>query len=386
MDSTSGDVIIGAGASSYNCELKSETKKFCQKQKQFVNHDGLEFYKNELKRLKENGKAMRSDQNQPAILDKPSWFNAALFENAKSVYARHFMGINFAHLSGLILLVRMNSIFLTLSSTGKSDSVAKLFKRYYKTLCHVKTWYEGDIFERDSDAQRSLLTVRGMHNKVSSTLNDRKNGRSPPSRMDANGNVLESQIHICQYDIMITQFAFVGFIVTNADKVGLMEDFNRFDLESILHFWRVIGYYLGVNEENNLCSRQLDDIVNLCKTIMEDEFKQSIRANPTSSPPGIMGYNIVRSVKFIPMLTFYGITKYLFELMGLDTSELETKPTRYSRLSYTLIKLVMSNLLAYRPLRWFNNGLTRLSVFCVGKVENWFSNHLHNKYGPILRI
>lgn len=405
MNSSTGDKNGSGGKELKNDPaVGSDVIQSSQEQERLIQSDLLKSYQSDLLRLRENGEKLRSDANQPELACRPAWFDPALFENAKSVYGRHFMGINFAHLSGLILLVRIASIYRTLSSTGKSDSVSKLFRRYYQTLIHVKQWYEGDIFEKGSDAYRSLLIVRGMHNKVSSTFNDRKelvktgtnqsstshqdheSSERTPISQDANGNISPEQVHISQYDIMLTQFAFVGFIVTRAKNVGLIDDFDRYDFESLLHFWRVIGYYLGASEEYNLCSRKLDDVVNLCNAIMEFEFKRSIRESHSSSPPAIMGLNIVRSIKFIPMLTFYGITKYLFELMDLDTSELEANSTRYSRLSYTLIELVMSHLLAYRPFRWFNNGLTRLSIYCVGKIEGWFANRLENKYGQVLKI
>lgn len=359
----------------------------------------------EMRRLRDNGSKLRSDRNQPELSRKPSWFDAALFENAKSVYGRHFMGINFAHLSGLILLVRINSIFNTLSSTGKSDSASKLFRRYYQTLVHVKRWYEGDIFSTGSEAHQSFLIVRGMHNKVSAKFNGQPQESDRPAESDNNkpsateNNDCEpsevdygielrdrNQIHISQYDIMLTQFAFVGYIVTRPKNVGLIDDFEKHDLESLLHFWRVVGYYLGASDEYNLCSRKPEDVAKLCDAIMNFDLKSAISQTAHQTEPFVMSLNIVRSVKFIPMLTFYGITKYLFELMDLDTSELEANSTRYSRLSYTLIKLVMSSLLAYRPFRWFNNGLTRLSIFCVGKVENWFAEHLESKYGQELKI
>ena len=383
-------------------EIRSQDKQDSQEKQKMIEFTSEESCRAILETLRLNGKRFRSDHNQPGLLNRPSWFDSAMFENAKSVYARHFMAINFAHLSGLILLVRITSIHNTLSSTGKSDSVSKLFRRYYQTLVHVKQWYEGDIFEPGSRAHQSLLIVRGMHNKVSAKLNaaqqttnttsgqaDDPNGStrlpSGQSRRDVNGNFDAQQVHISQYDIMLTQFAFVGFIVTRAKHVGLIKEFTQYDLESLLHFWRVIGHYLGASDECNLCSRKLSDTIKLCETIMELELKRSTLENLSSSPPAVMSLNIVRSLKFIPMLTFYGITRYLFELMDLDASHLEAKSTRYSRLSYTLIKLVMSHLLAYRPLRWFNNGLTRLSIFCVGKVEAWFAGRLNGRYGEELK-
>lgn len=353
-----------------------------------------------LRELRQEGELLRSDKNQPSLLIKPTWYNESLFKNAQSVYQRHFMSVNFAHLSGLLLLVRVDSIYRTLSSTGKSDSVAKLFRRYYKTLRHVKTWYEGDIFKEDSDAHRSLLIVRGMHNKVSMQFNQqddadacRLKGQADGPSTDTdkttitnNNNHYSEPMHLSQFDIMITQFAFVGLIVTRGKNVGLIDDFNRKDIESFLHFWRVIGYYLGANEKFNLCSYELKDIVGLCEAIVKAEYRESIKKNPIHEPPGIMSVNIVRSLKFIPMLTIYGIMRYLYELLGHGVEELENKRNWYSNLSYTLIKLVMSNLLGYRPLRSFNNGLTRLSVYLVGKVEDWFANRLESSYGQELRL
>lgn len=339
-----------------------------------------------LRDLRQAGELLRTDRNQPSLSSRPSWFNEDLFKNAQSVYQRHFMGANFAHLSGLLLLVRVDSIYRTLSSTGASDSVAKLFRRYYHTLRHVKRWYEGDIFEENSDAQRSLMIVRGMHNRVSNQLNQAnkcENGSANDKTDESNYD--KKPVHLSHFDIMITQFAFIGLIVIKGKNVGFIDDFDRRDLESLLHFWRVIGHYLGASEQFNLCSYELNDIVRLCEAFVEVEYRGSIKKNPIDAPPGIMSLNIVRSLKFIPMLTIYGIMRYLYELLGHSIEEIEHKRNWYSNLSYTLIKLVMSNLLRYRPLRSFNNGLTRLSVYLVGKVEDWFASRLQSSYGEELR-
>lgn len=356
----------------------------------------IDYYKSMLEKLKRTGKALRADVNQPDISIKPAWLDEDLFRNAGSVYERHFMGMNFAHLSGLLLLVRVDSIYKTLSATGESDSVSKLFKRYYHTVKHIKTWYEGDIFEKNSDAYRSLLIVRGMHNKVSSKLNDEarsrpiENGRvqnaNETSKLVAKQESGDKGLHISEYDVMITQFAFIGFIVTNPNKMGLIDNFSARDLDSLLHFWRIVGYYLGASDELNLCSYKRDDVIGLCNAITEIEYKSSIMKNRLHEPPGIMSVNIVRSIKFIPMLTVYGIMRHLCEILGIETREIEGRRTWYSNLSYTLIKLVMTRLLGYKHLRSFNNGLTRLSLLLVGKIEDLFAGHLSSKYGNGLKI
>lgn len=369
-------------------------------------------YSSYLLKLQSFGKDLRSDRDQPSLSIKPTWFNEELFNHAKSVYERHFMGINFAHLSGLLLLVRVDTIYDTLSKTGESDRISKLFKRYYHTVKHVKTWYEGDIFEENSDAHRSLLIVRGMHNKTSYKLNDKardkiystiQNNNTPEEPLeetklmekDNNGNTCyenaslsqnTNKIHISEYDIMMTQFAFVGFIVLHADKMGLIGDFSQKDMDSLLHFWRVIGYYLGAGEKLNLYSYEFNDVVGLCKAIREDVFRNSLIKNPLKTPQGIMSVNVIRAIKFIPMLTFYGMMKHLYDILEYDTHEIESRKTWYSNLSYTLINLVMTRLLRYKAFRLFNNGLTRLSLYLIGHIEEWFANHLESKYGQELRF
>lgn len=354
-------------------------------------------YNELVKSLKLTGQMLRSDLEQPKLSEKPVWFNKELFQNGQSVYGRHFMGVNFAHLSGLLLLIRVDSIYDTLSRTGESSKVSKLFRRYYNTIKHVKCWYEGDIFEEHSEAYRSLLIVRGMHNKVSSNFNNKTDPKQH-SQETAGSEVAETtellrkepeeeRVHISQYDIMLTQFAFIGFIVTNANKMGLLSDYSQRDMDSLIHFWRVIGYYLGASDKYNLCSYDFETISKLCHTMMNLEYRESLTRNKLNeSSPGIMSLNVVRSLKFVPMITVYGVMRYLYEIFEYDTDELERRRTWYSNLSYTFLKLVMTNLLAYRPLRAFNNGLTRLSLHLIGRIEDWFSDHLDSKYGHELKI
>lgn len=362
-------------------------------------------YNSYLKKLKFDGAKLRSDCDgaQPKFSDKPEWLDESLIENAKLVQANHFMAINFAHLTGLLLLVRVDSIHRTLKATGESINCAKLFRRYYDTLIHVKKWYEGHILTSGDPAQRSLQIVRGMHNKVSAKFNDNTDDANNNDSIDTSqmsptcpftsnlsGNNREDNIdrdvqHISQYDLMITQFAFVGFIVTHPQKVGLLDNFNRRDLESLLHFWRLIGHYLGASGVYNLCAYQLEDIIGLCKAMNEIEYKDSIGKRDLTSEHGLMSLNIARSVKFIPLITFYGMMKHAYKILGHETSELDARKSWYSSLSYYFIELVMCNFLAYRPLRAFNNGLIRFSIYLVGKFDNWFSSHLESSYGQELR-
>lgn len=385
------------------------------------NENKQEYYINYVNDLRLKGKFIRSDRCQPSVKrdSLPNWFDDKLFNNAKLVYANNFMGINFAHFSGLILLVRSESIFNTLNSTGCSSSVSKLFRRYYNTVSHVKSWYEGDIFEIDSKAHNSLLIVRGMHNKVSKDMNDNSiyvdnnNKANQDSRIDGkcplssiqqtnnnnNNNSFEScryveetkPAYLSQYDIMITQFAFIGLILNKPKFVGLLSDsyFTEYDAKSVIHFWRVIGFFLGASDKYNLGSYPLNECKSLCDAFFELEFKQSMKKHELESEPGLMSINIVRSLKFLPLLTVYGMMRYLNEVVGYkpsnsDSNTIDGRKTWFSSLSYTLMRIVMTSFLGFKPLRMFNNGLTRLSLYLIGKFESWYCNRLNSRYGSVL--
>lgn len=368
----------------------------------------IDDYAGYVRRLKHVGQTLRSDKNKPSLSEKPDWFDEELFQNAKLVYANNFMGINFAHFAGLILLVRIDSVYKTLVATGESARVSKLFRRYFQTVMHVKSWYEGDIFDSKDKAHQSLLIVRGMHDKASRKLNDLNNNNDDvcheKSTLDANGNTMvlspcenaKNQadsfgVHISEYDLMLTQVAFLGFILTRPTNVGLIDSFSRYDAESIIHFWRVIGFYLGATDRFNLCSYEYDQVIALCRTFMGAEYRESLSQNQLDTSPGIMSVNIIRSIKFVPMLTVYAMVKYLSEILDYEPSMKELiiinqRRTWYSRLSYTLMTLVMTRLLAYKPFRSFNNGLTRLSLYCVAGIEDWFSNRLDKTYTTELKL
>ncbi|GIZ03975.1 DUF2236 domain-containing protein [Caerostris extrusa] len=87
-----------------------------------------------------------------------------------------------------------------LMSTGNSANIVCLFRRYLSTLVHIRRWYEGDIWNPDDPAHQSITMVRGMHKRVA----DKINGPSPCRRRCP---------AVSQYDMALTQFAFVGLII-----------------------------------------------------------------------------------------------------------------------------------------------------------------------------
>lgn len=99
-------------------------------------------------------------------------------------------------------------------------------------------------------AWESLKHIRNVHVAVS-------------SRSERNGLGIVSQ-----KDMAITQFAFVGMQLLNPELVGIVG--SRRNFESFSHFWRVLGYLMGIEDRFNVCGETLDETLSRLKAIKEE--------------------------------------------------------------------------------------------------------------------
>ncbi|KPJ15983.1 hypothetical protein RR48_10029 [Papilio machaon] len=59
--------------------------------------------------------------------------------------------------------------------------------------------------------------------------------------------MLKGQGIICQRDLALTLFGFIGFTFLKPEKFGV-ETLEKDDWEAYNQFWRVIGYMIGIEE------------------------------------------------------------------------------------------------------------------------------------------
>ena len=109
------------------------------------------------------GKKLLCETQLSEPIAVPRWLDKDKMRRAQILARKHFFGVFFAHLSGLILLVYIKSILMPLLSTGNSRSVTHLFGRYLRTLVHVKSWYEGDVWDSKHPSQHSIMQVMQYH-------------------------------------------------------------------------------------------------------------------------------------------------------------------------------------------------------------------------------
>jgi hypothetical protein len=155
------------------------------------------------------------------------------------------------------------------------------------------------------------------------------------------------------------------------------------DIEAILHFWRGIGYLLGIEDKYNLCNGSVDEIKSLCELILEQKLKTSIIESPPEEATQ-MSRGIVNSIRFyVRLLTYESLTKYLFEIIKIQK---EINLSLFGSICYRSMKITINYLLHITVFAFILNNLLRFSLFLTN--TNWRKNSieksLNKKYKLVL--
>lgn len=229
-------------------------------------------------------------------LTPPSWVNMTQVTRGQAVFHRYFLRVFVSNLISLLCLLTVDGILKVLMYTGLSATPSASFKRYLGTLNHVRRWYSGDIFDQNSSAFRSIQLVRGMHTKAFT---------------DAH----KSEVVLAsQSDMVVTQWAFFGLVLTHGPQLGI--HCTRSEEESLVHFWKCIGYLLSIDDRYNVCSGELEEVRRRCKAILKTVIVEGLRNPPEDF--AIMADNMLHGIHMITPTVdpaaFVAFTHHLFSL------------------------------------------------------------------------
>lgn len=83
---------------------------------------------------------------------------------------------------------------------------------------------------------------------------------------------------INQRDMAITQNSFMGHVMAYHSHFGISSDPEK--LFALCHFWRVIGYMIGIEDRYNVCNGDLETVTSRCQAI----FRHIIVPGMLNSP------------------------------------------------------------------------------------------------------
>jgi hypothetical protein len=254
--------------------------------------------------------------------------------------------LNISHLSGLILVLQLPRGLVPLLATGNHDNVAKLFKRYLSTQQRVRSWYESDPFDPESSAYKNLRAVRAMHQHVLKLMNG-KTGRVIGK---------DKNIWVSQYDMALTQWAFIGILILYPKECGL-HPATKQELGQLIYFWRVMGYLNGIEDQFNLCHGYYDETFTLFQIVWEKIYKPAIIANPHPAPTGYeMSKGLLLAMRpFNPSLKWICFMKYWYKVLEIPI-EFKIESPR-NRLRYQMMKFSLATLFKFRFFHWLYGSM-----------------------------
>ncbi|KAI4467254.1 ER-bound oxygenase [Holotrichia oblita] len=80
---------------------------------------------------------------------------------------------------------------------------------------------------------------------------------------------------ITQFQMTVAQFGFMGYILSRPKIVGIHKVADQ-DLEGFVHFWRVIGHLLGIEERFNICRDSLAETKEICDEFIQEIFRPTV--------------------------------------------------------------------------------------------------------------
>lgn len=165
----------------------------------------------------------------------------------------------------------------------------------------MNSWYDDDVFNPETKGYKSIRQVRAMHKRLQTSMNEKFKVN------DCDGN---PRLWFTQYDVAMTQFAFIGLAMLYPKKTAMIAATTE-ELELINYYWRVLGYLTGVDDEYNACHfEKYEDIRKFNELIFEHEFRESLDNVPCKK--GLdMSQSICTALHyFMPLLTFNNLAHW----------------------------------------------------------------------------
>eukprot|EP00392_Amoebophrya_sp_AT5.2_P011942 g12032.t1 len=241
------------------------------------------------------GVAPRSERkDDPTFLPPPPWVDWEKVRRGQKLWLDRLpawaIGLGPALLVGFCI----GRFAEVLYHMGYAQSAATALKRYQDTGWAMVDWFRFDLRDVDSPARIGIATVRSMHAFTRKRIGLVRDGviggaaavpaegnggcsahhikcprRSNPfgesgASSEKNGKdpVGAGQSHLLpksftplsQYDLAQVLLAFSGIILLIMFTEAKLPKVSEEDLDAMVHTMRLIGYYLGIRDDCNICS------------------------------------------------------------------------------------------------------------------------------------
>jgi len=300
-----------------------------------------------LGRLLEEGKLLEHDKiltNTHERIDSDSDVDLDLVQEGVNYFQANYFSMFVCMMTGLLSLMYINSITVILHLTGKSSSPSLAYQRYLMTMRHTSMWYTGPGVD---SMVRSLKIVKVKHRAAAK-------------------QALRKGYLMSQYDMVLTQWAFIGPALLFPSSLGLPPPPS-----GLVYMMKLVGRYLGVSEELNLCSGGLGRATQYSHLILTKVIQPVILSDSSRSTEAqLLENSLLKSVNMmVPFIEPSAFKHWFLRLLSQHPSSppsyehLSVLSTLLFRAQTLLLETVLHLPVLGGILRPLLNILMRLAIF-----------------------
>ncbi|XP_055539957.1 uncharacterized protein LOC129726839 isoform X2 [Wyeomyia smithii] len=307
----------------------------------------------------------------------PPWYDEAKFKRGQKFFKDNIAAGFLSSLCGLLVVFAIPSILEVLMFTRRSSTTVTAYKRYVLTILHTLNLYNAEL-KPGTDCWKTLAYVRRMH-AVSSKQ----------------ANASNSRMMVSQKDMAITQFGFFGYVVTNHAKLGIQYDEEG--MEGIVHFWRTIGYMLGIQDRFNICTDSVETTKRRMELLNEHVIRPALMAPSDDfihmSKAMIEGLWCLNTMLNYDAFLFF--TRRLSNCAGHyywndeprdGSSAAYQRLGWYSRYALNMIMVAHEILFSYALVRWYFNRQTELNIYFLNRFFPWLAILMYGVKNAYVRL
>lgn len=253
-----------------------------------------------------------------------------------------------SQVAGLSYVVQVPTILHSLLKTKKSESVCSLFARYLDTFVYERYWRTTDVFDPETDGFKTLQLAKSMHRHIGKVMNASAEKHSTTTSIAPN-------VWVSQYDMVVTQLATYGVLLMYPQSCGLYH-VTKEELYDIAYGWRVISYFLGIDDRFSLWADSLEKTQQLCHLVFDETYRPILESHDRNSVGAEMTDTIFESMtSVLGPFNAQILNKYWFHIFGIK-SEVPLE-TWFDTFLYNFVLTTFGGVLkwklAYKFMNWF---------------------------------
>ena len=217
---------------------------------------------------------------------------------------------------------------------------------------------------------KSLRSVDKQHRAAIKLL---VKNRMENNKEDDCGYTDPDEIVISQYDLVLTQWAFIGVLLTRPRRIGFGAPTNEC-IQSFLQHMFMLGKELGVEDEFNLCNGDVETVIRYAEEIEKLVIKPALELN--FNYHNMSEHMLQGASRIIPFIDPAAFKAWIYNIFDVE-NQFNKQKTRFATWKSTIlywIQLIVFDIVFHYELSRkvsipIFNALMRLGIYLANHYK-----------------